>query len=1188
MTDTPKYREIPYNYTSFSDREIILRYFDAQTWETLDDLRRQRVTGRSAKLLFEVIGDIFLLDRNPYVFNDFLDNPHKQHRLRRVHRRKLDIIAKGAGDDRVTGILQKVEAADRHLFLRLKDEPARRRRIVHVLKRATAKENIRFSAFHKVLHATDATDWRVEYPVAVVYPESESQMAALVEGAIRLGLKIIPRGGGTGLTGGAVPVHPDTLIVNTEKLSRIGNIEEVMCDGRIIPVVEVQAGAITDHVAKACESRGYIFATDPTSAWASTIGGNIAENCGGKKAVMWGTAIDNLFSFRIVDARGDILEVCRRNHPHRKILPSDTVIFDVFRAGEETTPLRTIELKGTDIRRAGVGKDITNKALNGLPGVQKEGGDGIIVSARFVLYRPFAFTRTVCLEFYGKDLINASRAIVAVRNAFEGQSTVFLTALEHFDDKYAQAVNYRNKSSRSESPRAVLLIDVESDDEQCLQKRCDELLQIVSPFNCEGFLAADTTQRQLFWKDRKNLGAIARHTNAFKLNEDVVIPIESLPEFATFIDELNRNKEQANRTACANRLATCLATWPDDEFFSERRSRALAMLAQDEPDIPAVRALFAGYDERLRQFDAVLAAEQTRRIIIATHMHAGDGNIHVNIPVHSGDYEMMREAHDTAGTIMRRTSELGGVISGEHGIGLTKLRFIDRELIDRYQRYKDEADPLHLFNPGKLIADFPHHAVYTPSLHLLNKEALILEAADLKELTSSISACVRCGKCKENCNTQYPAGNTHYCPRNKILGVSLIIEAILYEAQTARNLTLRNFRMLTEIASYCTMCHNCFAPCPVNIDFGDVTLALRRLLMQRRRARMKPLTRMTLFYLKRRGFHFNRFMRLALLRGGYGAQRTARLALTPLRRLTAKVTPVLHHLLDGRFPVAGTPTIREVFGLRRSDTFYAIENRQMPVAASVLYFPGCGSERMFSDISFAALAMLYRAGVRVVIPPEYLCCGYPLVANGRGAQAEAIAYENSVTFHRIAETVSYMNIGHVLVTCGTCKEMLARYRLEEIFVDSVLMDVNEFLVGQGLWTTEGVTDGAVLFHEPCHSPISSGASAKVVSALLNKSAVMIPRCCGEGGTLALSTPHISTVLRSRKAKLIGDAAGTPGVTVLTTCPSCVQGLSKIHGAVRVTGRSLIVAAAQLRLGGRWKREFVADVRRANAIEHILF
>jgi len=99
---------------------------------------------------------------------------------------------------------------------------------------------------------------------------------------------------------------------------------------------------------------------------------------------------------------------------------------------------------------------------------------------------------------------------------------------------------------------------------------------------------------------------------------------------------------------------------------------------------------------------------------------------------------------------------------------------------------------------------------------------------------------------------------------------------------------------------------------------------------------------------------------------------------------------------------------------------------------------------------------------------------------------------------------------------------------------------------------------------------------------------MIPRCCGEGGTLALSTPHISTVLRSRKAKLIGDAAGTPGVTVLTTCPSCVQGLSKIHGAVRVTGRSLIVAAAQLRLGGRWKREFVADVRRANAIEHILF
>jgi FAD/FMN-containing dehydrogenase len=150
---------------------------------------------------------------------------------------------------------------------------------------------------------------------------------------------------------------------------------------------------------------------------------------------MWGTAIDNLFSFTIVDAQGRVLEVKRRNHPHRKILPDDTVVFDVciLEAGK-SVPLNTITLLGTEIRKKGLGKDITNKALKGLPGVQKEGGDGIITTARFVLYHPFAHCKTICLEFFGSNLINASKAIVDIMNTFEHDAVVFLTALEHFDE----------------------------------------------------------------------------------------------------------------------------------------------------------------------------------------------------------------------------------------------------------------------------------------------------------------------------------------------------------------------------------------------------------------------------------------------------------------------------------------------------------------------------------------------------------------------------------------------------------------------------------------------------------------------------------------------------------------------------------------------------------------------------------
>jgi hypothetical protein len=86
------YREIPYNYTSFSDREIILKYFDEETWNLLDSLRAERKTGRSAKLIFEIIGDIFIIDRNPYIFNDILEYPKKLKRLKRLHQIRIDSI----------------------------------------------------------------------------------------------------------------------------------------------------------------------------------------------------------------------------------------------------------------------------------------------------------------------------------------------------------------------------------------------------------------------------------------------------------------------------------------------------------------------------------------------------------------------------------------------------------------------------------------------------------------------------------------------------------------------------------------------------------------------------------------------------------------------------------------------------------------------------------------------------------------------------------------------------------------------------------------------------------------------------------------------------------------------------------------------------------------------------------------
>ncbi|MCL1833323.1 MAG: DUF3683 domain-containing protein [Leptospirales bacterium] len=1230
------YREIPYNYTSFSDKEIILKYFDEETWELLDELRHQRITGKSAKSIFEIIGDIFIIDRNPYIFNDFLNNVKKQRRLKKLHQIRFESIISKTTNERIPALVKKLKSVDKKFFSKFKTEKKKRKKISHALNSITSKENIHFSAYHKVAHVTDATDWRIEYPEVIVYPESAAEISKLIKAAVNLDLKIIPRGGGTGLTGGAIPVYPDTMIINTEKMNAINGIKFIPINGADIPVVEVEAGAITETVTHFCKDRGYIFATDPTSSWASTIGGNIAENAGGKKGLIWGTAIDNIYSFKIINAIGYTLEVRRRDHPYRKIEPEDNVLFDVYSISKKRNEklLKSISLSGLDIRKKGVGKDITNKALKGLPGIQKEGSDGVIVSAKFVLYKPFAHCRTICLEFFGANMVNASKTIVEIRETFNLDKSVYLTALEHFDGKYVGAIAYRNKSNRMEFPKAVLLIDIESDDIEKLEEASEKILDIVKPYNTEGFVADSEEKRELFWKDRKNLAAIARHTNAFKLNEDIVIPVEALPQFSDFIDRLNIQKELENNCFIADDLTEYFGTFQynDDVFLQSKTESFLQHIKEiKEKQIEYInniekpiaeckfiekindssmrlfellrdggleysisdivldrfRKNFHGYDEIINSFDEIVNFRLSRKLIIATHMHAGDGNIHVNIPVHSNDYRMMQEADEIAEIIMKDTvNKFNGVISGEHGIGLTKLKFLDKEILDDFAEYKKEADPKGLFNPGKLRHDFPHNSVYTPSLNLLELEAFILEVADMEDLTKSIASCLRCGKCKDVCNTHVPGCTMFYSPRNKILAVTLITEAVLYEAQTTNNLSFRNFRMLRDVSDHCTMCHNCNNPCPVNIDFASVSLSIRSLLHDRKRAEPKLITSFVLFYLKRKGYYTNKLFRLLLLKFGYAMQRLAYIVNKPINKVTELIMPKINGILQSRLPKSGLPSFRERLGLKGVNIFFAFQRPDKEIIKSVVYFPGCGSERMFPDISFAAIALLYNAGVRVVIPPEYLCCGYPLLANGKKKEADIKSYENRVLFHRMADIINYMGIEDVIVSCGTCYEMLNKYKIENIYPKSKIIDINEFIAQEDLY--KKIQKDPIYYHDPCHSPLKSLGVDKTFGSILGNKPIITSNCCGEGGTMSLSAPSISNALRERKASNISLLPEKrENITVITTCPSCVQGLSKISSKNSVKGKAMAVYLAEIFLGKGWKKDFISNIIKKDGIERII-
>ena len=542
---TARLREIPYNYTSFSDREIVIRFLGEDMWQVLEALRAKRKTGRSARMLFEVLGDLWVVNRNPYLQDDLLANKKRQtalvgalrHRLKAIEERRQDNV-------KVLQLLQAAHRAVNEFELGFEHTRKLRKKVLAKLLPHTRRDNIQFDGLARVSHVTDATDWRVEYPFVVINPDTEREIAPLVEACIECGLTLIPRGGGTGYTGGAIPLDPLTAVINTEKLDALGPVELAPLPGVAEPVTTILCGAgvVTRRVMEAAEAAGQVFAVDPTSADASCIGGNVAMNAGGKKAVLWGTALDNLAWWRMVTPDANWLEVERLDHNLGKIHDAESVSFRISRFAPDGKTLKgepeILGVPGHCFRKAGLGKDVTDKFLCGLPGIQKEGCDGIITSARFILHRMPAHTRTVCLEFFCQ-VRDAVPAIVEIKNYIDAHPKALLAGLEHLDERYLKAVGYATKANRAKRPKMVLLADIVSDDEAACGAAASEIVKLANTRNGEGFIAVSPAARKKFWLDRARTAAIAAHTNAFKINEDVVIPLPRMGDYCDGIERIN-------------------------------------------------------------------------------------------------------------------------------------------------------------------------------------------------------------------------------------------------------------------------------------------------------------------------------------------------------------------------------------------------------------------------------------------------------------------------------------------------------------------------------------------------------------------------------------------------------------------------------------------------------------------------
>ena len=685
---------------------------------------------------------------------------------------------------------------------------------------------------------------------------------------------------------------------------------------RPVATVWTEAGVVTQRVADAAERAGFVFAVDPTSAEASCVGGNVAMNAGGKKAVLWGTALDNLASWRMVTPDAQWLEVMRLNQNLGKIHDVEVASFELRyfdterRAIDWTRPIRTerLDIPGRTFRKQGLGKDVTDKFLAGLPGIQKEGCDGIITSARWVVHRMPAHVRTVCLEFFGNPK-DAVPSIVEIKD--------YLFSLGQGRANTDGGGPVAGAAGRTGAPRRPLpegrrLRDQEQARRRCRRWRCSatssatiadavaratsEVVRIANSRGGEGFIAVSPEARKKFWLDRKRTAAISRHTNAFKINEDVVIPLPRMGEYTEGIERINIELSLRNKLALVDALETFFLKGKlplgksDDageiapaELLEDRVQQALALLREVGAHVAALagrpgpdrlrvgahvlRAIAGPQPARLVEDAAPGAAAGHLRRVGAVddrrglrrHPQGGAARPRLGGAAHACRRRQRAHQHPRQQRQLRDAADGARGGGAHHGAGaLARRRDLGRARHRHHQarvpqrrRDRPTSRPTRhastpkaastrascFAQPG-LLADLTN--AYTPSFGLMGHESLIMQQSDIGAIADSVKDCLRCGKCKPVCATHVPRANLLYSPRNKILATSLLVEAFLYEEQTRRGVSIKHWQEFEDVADHCTVCHKCLSPCPVNIDFGDVSMNMRNLLRKMGQKSFRP------------------------------------------------------------------------------------------------------------------------------------------------------------------------------------------------------------------------------------------------------------------------------------------------------------------------------------------------------------
>ncbi|MBI5694858.1 MAG: FAD-binding protein [Nitrospirae bacterium] len=451
--------------------------------------------------------------------------------------------------------------------------------IIKALKGIAGADNVSTDDASRAAYAYDATRLKA-LPDVVVRPGSEAEVAAVLRLASARRLPVVPRGAGSGLSGGSVPTRGG-ITLSFERMADIINIDTAN------RIVVVQPGVVTGVLQKAVEDKGLFYPPDPGSLAFCTIGGNVAENAGGMRALKYGVTRDYVIGLRAV-------------------LPSGEVI---------KTGVRTA--KGV------VGYDLTRLIVG------SEGTLAVVTEITLRLVpKPLS---VVTMTAYFADQEGAGRAVASIM-----ASPVTPRCLEFLDTEALKAGAAHSGMKLPGDAGGFLLIETDGSPEEA-RRQADVIRGIIEPDAIEVRVAADAPEAAALWKLRRSTSQALFSIAPDKINEDTVVPVSRVHEALAGFAEIG--KRHGLKVVCFG--------------------------------------------------------------------HAGDGNIHVNVMTDRKDKTRFSEAEKAVEEIFQLVLGLGGTISGEHGIGLTKAQYLRMELseveVDLLKRVKHAFDPDGILNPGKIF-----------------------------------------------------------------------------------------------------------------------------------------------------------------------------------------------------------------------------------------------------------------------------------------------------------------------------------------------------------------------------------------------------------------------------------------------------------------------------------------------------